>query len=242
MGTNWNIGERFRRRYSLKTASVLVGVVVLTLLFGGIFAAHIVTGPESGMQDRAIASIASLLIVFVVHLALAGIVLGGNVALELEQLSRKTERIGAGEFEVDLSTERTDEAGRLYDSVAEMRDSLERTLDDLETERSKAREAQHAAEMQNQNLIEEAERFSEVMEACASGDLRRRLDPDSEIEALTAIAHSFNRMVDRIEDLVSQGQLVSQSVDEASTKLQSSAEEIRNANHEVSMGTQEISE
>ena len=234
--------DTVRRRYSVKTASILVCVVVLTLALGVFFAGHVVNGTEGTLEDRAIAAIAALLVVFVAHLALVGILVGGNIALALRQLSTRTERIGEGEFDVDLETERIDEVGTLYDSVAEMRDSLETTLVDLEREQARAREAQRAAERQNKQLLAEADRFSDVMAACADGDLTQRLEPETDDEAMAAIAAAFNEMVDQLEAVVAQGQAVAQSLDRTSTELQLSAEEIREANADVSDGIQEIAD
>ncbi|MGQ3412996.1 HAMP domain-containing protein [Natrinema sp. LN54] len=95
-----------------------------------------------GPQGTATSSVLALLLIFILHLGLVGIVLGGNVSLNLRRLASKAERMGNGDLEVDLETDRIDEVGTLYGSFDSMRNSLTETLTDLEEERERAREAQ----------------------------------------------------------------------------------------------------
>ena len=132
------ITDRIRRQYSAKIAAALGCVIAVTLAFAAIFGAHVVSGPAEAAETRAVAALSGLVVVFIMNLGLLGIVLGGNVSLALGRLGDRTERIGEGEFDVDLETDRVDEIGSLYDSVARMRDSLEETLEDLEAEQERA--------------------------------------------------------------------------------------------------------
>lgn len=242
MSLQAGIADSVRRRYHAKITALLVIVAVLTLSIGFLFAAHVLYGTYGTVEERAISAITALLVVFVVHVAVVGLVVGGNVGLPLRHLREKTDRIGEGEFDVALETDRIDEVGRLYDGVAEMRDSLEETLAELETERSNARDAQQTAEERSERLVSEAEQFSAVMACCADGDLTGRLAPETGIDALDDIAVAFNDMIEQLEEIVGQGQTVSRFVDETSTQLQQSASEITAANQEVSSNIQDISD
>ncbi|OIB56210.1 HAMP domain-containing protein [Natrialba sp. SSL1] len=215
--------DRIRQQYSLKIASALGLVVAVTLAFGVLFGIHITTGSSTGLENRAIAALTGILVIFSINLGLVGIILGGNIALALRQLGSKAEEIGNGNFDIDLTTSRVDEVGSLYDTVGGMRDSLETTLEEveaeqqraqeakqnaeekaseLETERAQIKELQQEAEHQRQQLTTEAEQFSQTMAACANGQLNKRLESTTDNEAMEEIARSFNEMLDGICDVV----------------------------------------
>ncbi|MBZ6494837.1 methyl-accepting chemotaxis protein [Natrinema longum] len=195
-----------------------------------------------GPQKTATSSLLAVLFVFVLHLGLVGVILGGNTSLYLRRLGSKAERMGAGDLEVDLETDRVDEVGILYDSFSSMRDSLKETLSDLEDQRERAREAQQRTEERNRELEAEAERYSEVMAACADGDLEGRLDPETDHEAMVSIAEAFNEMIADLERAVAQVKTISAEVARTSTEVQTSSDEIRRASEEVSTSVQEISD
>jgi len=115
--------------------------------------------------------------------------------VEVRELERKVERIEKGDFDVDLSTDRDDEIGELYASVANMRDALEASLSDAEA-------AQQRLQRTNRRLERRAEEYGTVMAECADGDLTRRLDTDADNEAMRSIAVSFNEMMDDLEPML----------------------------------------
>ncbi|ELZ21743.1 methyl-accepting chemotaxis sensory transducer [Haloterrigena salina JCM 13891] len=193
-------------------------------------------------QNTATAAIATLAFIFVINLGFVAIVLGGNLSLQLRRLAQKAERMGDGDLDVDLETDRIDEVGILYNSFGSMRDNLSTTLADLEDERERAREAQRRTEQRNRELEAEAERFGDVMADCADGDLQRRLEPETDHEAMVEIAESFNEMIADLETTVSQVKRISRDVARTSTEVQSSSEEISRASEEVSASVQEISD
>ncbi|WP_339105515.1 methyl-accepting chemotaxis protein [Haloterrigena salinisoli] len=195
-----------------------------------------------GAQNAATAGIAALAFIVVINLGFVGIVLGGNLSLQLRRLADKAERMGDGDLDVDLETDRIDEVGILYDSFDSMRDDLSVTMTDLEDERERAREAKHRTEQRNRELEAEAERFGQVMADCADGDLQRRLEPRTDHEAMVEIAESFNEMIADLESAVSQVKRISRDVARTSTEVQSSSEEISRASEEVSASVQEISD
>ncbi|WP_254521536.1 methyl-accepting chemotaxis protein [Natrinema caseinilyticum] len=194
-----------------------------------------------GPQNAASSALLGLLFIFVLHLGLVGIVLGGNISLNLRRLANKAERMGDGDLTVDLETDRVDEVGILYRSFATMRDSLKTTLDDLEEQRERARDAQQQTEQHNDELVAEAERYSEVMSACADGDLERRLESETDHDAMVSIARAFNEMIADLEKAVAQVKSISADVARTSTEVQTSSDEIRRASAEVTTSVQEIS-
>lgn len=228
--------EDSEREFAATTATIGEGESAMQVTTYGtatdVFAAH----------EIATASIAALAFVFVVNLGFVGIVLGGNLSLKLRRLAGKAERMGDGDLEVDLETERIDEVGILYDSFDSMRGDLDATMADLEDERERAREAQRRTARRNRELEAEAERFGRVMADCADGDLRRRLEPETDHEAMVEIAESFNEMIADLETAIAQVERISREVARTSTEVQTSSEEISRASEEVSASVQEISD
>lgn len=238
---------RVQKRYSLKIATVLAAVFVVMVVTAVIFALHIAAGPAEAATDRGIAALAGLLVLLLFNLGLVGIVLGGNVALSLRRLSERAEHIGQGEFDVDISTNRSDELGDLYGSIALMRDelaamvtNLEETHEQIEAERKRATEAKEEAqrlqretETQNEQLLELAERFSVAMEAAAAGDLTGRLDVETDDQALQSIADAYNEMVVELGEAVAQAQQSATHIDEMSGDLDNAGQEIRRGSQDV---------
>ncbi|CAI48969.1 transducer protein Htr22 [Natronomonas pharaonis DSM 2160] len=231
---------RIGQQYSLKITGFLAAIFVLTLLFAAAAARHVATGAAGTAVDRAVAGFAGLMLVLFVNLGLVAIVMGGNVSLSLQRLSRKAERIGDGEFDVDIRTPRNDEISDLYGSIRTMRDSLETTLSDLEAtreemaaERERATEAKRRAEAQNEELLETAAQFSAAMSACAAGDLSQRLDADTDDEAIRNIVDSFNDMLDELEAAVAGAQESARRIDRLSADLDGSGDDLQTGSADV---------
>jgi methyl-accepting chemotaxis protein len=156
--------------------------------------------------------------------------------VEVRELERKVERIEKGDFDVDLSTDRDDEIGELYASVANMRDALEASLSDAEA-------AQQRLQRTNRRLERRAEEYGSVMGACADGDLTRRLDTEADNEAMRSIAVSFNEMMDDLEpmlrDVKSFADGVAASSEQArdrSVEMQDQSEAVANAMKGIARG------
>lgn len=157
--------------------------------------------------------------------------------VEVRELERKVERIEEGDFDVDLSTDRDDEIGELYASVANMRDALEASLSDAET-------AQQRLQRTNERLERRAEEYGAVMAECADGDLTRRLETDVENEAMRSIAASFNEMMDDLEPMLGEvktfAEQVAASSDRArdrSVEMQDRAEAVADAMEGIAKGS-----
>ncbi|MFC6976759.1 HAMP domain-containing protein [Halomicroarcula sp. GCM10025709] len=136
--------------------------------------------------------------------------LGRQTVVPLTRLRRRAEQMQAGDLDVELSTRRADEIGRLFESFDGMRTSLreqfaetEAALEDAQAARSDAESAQAEAEAArdrarelSDQLQQQATAYGETMRACADGELHRRLDEDVDSEAMVEIAAAFNEMMD----------------------------------------------
>jgi methyl-accepting chemotaxis protein len=194
--------------------------------------------------------------VAILGLGLLGVTLVRGTVRDLDTLTTKVETLESGDLDVELSTSRIDEIGQLYDGFAGMRDSLqdriseaEQALDqaeqaknNAETARQDAEKAREEAQQVNQHLEEKADEYREVMEACADGDLTRRLDPDSENEAMAEIATAFNEMLDNIERTVAAVSEFATDVESASDDVTDVADQVVTGGRETSQSVDEIAE
>ena len=209
---------------------------------------HAPTGTVYADRNVATAAIVALMYIVALNLGIFGVTIGGNLALALQRLADRAKEIGAGNLDVELSTDRIDEVGVLYDEFDSMRDSLEESLDEAQEARAeaeRAREEAEQSELQTQRLNEtleaEAERYSEVMAACADGDLTERLDPETDSEAMRAIATSFNDMIASLEATIADVEEFTDDVAESSADVEESAAEVREASAAVNDSVGQIS-
>ncbi|NEU56575.1 methyl-accepting chemotaxis protein [Halorussus sp. MSC15.2] len=156
-----------------------------------------------------------------------GLVLGRRTVRPLADLRERSQRMEQGELDVSLETHREDEFGRLYAAFASMRDELR---DQIET-----------TERLNRHLERKADEYHGVMAECADGDLTRRLDPESDNEAMTAIAEAFNEMMGDIEATMADLNAFADEVATASEVVTASSEEVYSASEQVTDSIQEIS-
>ena len=134
-----------------------------------------------------------------------------------------------------------DVPGEFGESLDAMRRDLEALITDIEEARARAQEAQAEAEALNDALERKAEEFGGVMEAAADGDLTRRMDPDSESEAMERIAAEFNAMIADLERTVGRIKEFSVEVSHVSEEASSGAEEVERASTEVAESVSDIS-
>ncbi|WP_267641080.1 methyl-accepting chemotaxis protein [Haloarchaeobius amylolyticus] len=177
-----------------------------------------------------------------VALGFVGVVLGRQTVTPLSRLRDRASQMEEGNLNVDLETGRVDEIGRLYDGFAEMRDSLRNQIQEAEAARSEAEAARNEAEQLNKHLERKADEYSQVMQQVADGDLTRRMDAQSENEAMTSIANAFNDMIAQMDETVAQLRVFATSVASASEEVTASAEEVQSASQQVSTSVQEISD
>ncbi|WP_306053779.1 methyl-accepting chemotaxis protein [Natronococcus wangiae] len=187
-------------------------------------------------------NVIAMVLVSLVTLGLVGIVLGRQTVVPLAELRDRTKEMEEGNLDVDLETSRADEIGRLYDGFDSMRTSLRNQIREAESARQDAEQARTETETMNRHLEAKADEYRDVMERCAAGDLTRRLDPESESEAMADIAHSFNSMVDELEETTAHVKTFATEVATASEEVTTSAEEVRSASEQVTGSVQEISD
>jgi PAS domain S-box-containing protein len=77
-----------------------------------------------------------------------------SVTAEINRLSEKADQISKGIFDVDMSSEREDELGRLYGSLEEMRDSLQARIEQERNQKDAIESARADAERAKQELRE----------------------------------------------------------------------------------------
>jgi methyl-accepting chemotaxis protein len=153
--------------------------------------------------------------------------------VEIRELEEKVEQIEAGNFDVDLSSDRNDEIGELYGSVANMRDALDESLSDAETARERL-------ERTNSRLERRAEEYGQVMADCADGDLSRRLETDVENEAMASIALAFNEMMDDLEPMLAEVQTFAAGVTASSEQARDRSAEMEERAADVTNAMQRI--
>jgi methyl-accepting chemotaxis protein len=182
------------------------------------------------------------LVVGLSALGLVGFVLGRQTVPPLLELRSQANAMEAGDLDVELATDREDEIGQLYRGFASMRDALREQIQEVLEARREAEAARERTEELNEHLERKAEEYSSVMRAAGGGDLTVRMDPDSESEAMAAIAAESNEMLAELERTVEQVTTFADDVASASEEVTASAEEVRSASKEVSVSIQQISD
>jgi len=171
-----------------------------------------------------------------------GVVLGRNTAVAMNDLSQKAKDLEEGDLDRDLSTGRIDEIGQLHDRFASMRDALKERITEAEDAREEARAAQAEAEALATHLQEQAESYSEVMQAVGNGDLTQRMSTETTEESMKRIATEFNEMIEEIEMTVGQLQGYVDEVETAGSEVETSAETVRTASEQVAESIQQVSD
>jgi len=226
-------------RDSLAGGSVLVGFAAVPGT-DWVMLVHAPTSEAYGFANaiRLWGSLATIL--GVVLIAVVGAVLGRNTAVAIDRLTAKTERMEAGDLDVDLATERVDNVGRLYDGFASMRDALREQIAESQSARREAEQARQEAEATAERLQQRADEYSAVMEAVGAGDLTRRMATDSENEAMAEIAREFNAMIDELEATVAEVTAFATEVATASEEVTAATEEVHGASEQVTSSVNEI--
>ncbi|MBO4247833.1 methyl-accepting chemotaxis protein [Halomicrobium sp. IBSBa] len=214
------------------------------------------TSTAFAVRNDVAQSVGLLVVLGLLSLGVVGVVLGKRTISPLTRLRSRAEQMEAGDLDVDLDTGREDEIGRLYDSFDAMRNSLRRRITEAEealeeaeqsrSEAESAREEAEAAKQQaeavSQQLKEQAAAYSDVMRAVADGDLTRRMDLDTDQEAMVEIATEFNAMIDQLESTVGSVMAFAEEVATASEEVSSGAGEIETTSQTVAERIQQISD
>jgi methyl-accepting chemotaxis protein len=178
----------------------------------------------------------------VAAIGIIGVVLGRNTTRAIDRLTRKTERMQAGDLDVTIHSGRIDTVGRLYDGFASMRDSLKDQIAEAERERKKAQVARDEVMETNAHLQNIAADYSTVMGRAAAGDLTQRMETDGENDAMDAIAEDFNEMIEELEKTVGQLKSFSDRVEESGQVVGTSATSVKEAAEQVAESIQRISD
>ncbi|MFC6875144.1 methyl-accepting chemotaxis protein [Halobellus marinus] len=186
------------------------------------------------LGDQITSSVVGLILLALVSLAFVGVVVGSNTIVSLRHLAARADAMAKGDLDVDLSTTRTDEFGTLYGSFDQMRGELRSQI--RETERRK-----EEIEEKNRALEATAAEYGDVMDAVADGDLTRRLDTDTDNEAMSDIAVSFNQMLDAVAETMAEVKAFSEHVVTAAERVDDGADEVTDASEQVTDATTEIS-
>jgi methyl-accepting chemotaxis protein len=187
------------------------------------------------LGDQITSFVVGLILLALVSLAFVGVVVGSNTIVSLRRLADRADAMAKGDLDVDLSTTRSDEFGTLYRSFDEMREELRSQI--RATEEKKA-----AIEEKNRTLEATAAEYGTVMDAVADGDLTRRLDTDTEHEAMADIAASFNQMLDAVSETMGEVKAFSKHVVTAAERVDDGADEVMDASSQVTTATTEISD
>jgi len=191
----------------------------------------------------------------VLGLGAIGLTLERNTLGAVTTLSAKAHELKDGNLDVELETDRRDELGDLFDSFAQMRDSLVEEISAAEEARELAEErmeaateaseeaadARRGAERLTEHLESKAREYEQVMADCTEGDLTARVSPESESEAMAAIGASFNALVEEWAATIAELVSFADEVADSSREVMASAEEVKTASEEVSESVQEIS-
>jgi methyl-accepting chemotaxis protein len=196
-------------------------------------------------------------------LASALVVLGGvtigmgkRSATTLSDLAESADEMKTGDLDVTLDTARDDEIGRLFDAFDEMRRSLreqiadaEQAKEDAESARSEAESAKLEAETAREDALERSEQlqaraaaYSEVMDACADGDLTARMATDADTESMAHIATAYNAMLDEWEDTIREVRTFSESVQAASGTVSENVAAVHDRSASVKQSATEMAD
>jgi len=171
-----------------------------------------------------------------------GAILGYSTSSTIDRLTRKTEEMREGNLDVDISSSRIDNIGRLYAGFADMRDSLKNQIDEAERARKEAEVSRAEAMEVNNYLQQKADEFSQAMEATAAGDMTQRMETEGENESMDRIANEFNSMIEELEKTTGQLKSFADEVAESGDVVLASSESVRDASEQVAESIQKISD
>lgn len=201
-------------------------------------------------QGLLIGGVAGLIIVLV------SVVATRTFTAPITQLAADARAVADGDTDREIvQSSLTTELQLLTESTRAMKENVVSALSDAETQRKSAEQRQQEAEAAKQeaeqakreaeqlsdHLEEKAQTFGQTMDRAADGDLTQRMNPESQSEAMTEIAQSFNEMMREFEATIQRIQTFATDVAASSEEVTASTEESKNASEQVSNSVQEIS-
>ena len=205
------------------------------------------TSEAYALRETVSKQILLLLGALVVALGGVGLTVGRNTVRSVTDLAAKAETLQNGDLETEIATQRHDEFSVVYETLDEMRVSLRDEIEEARTARERAEEAKEAAERQRQTseaFSEQLERtagdYATTMQACAEGDLTRRLATGSESEVMTTVATSFNDVLDSWEETIADVRAVSEDVNTESEATAVDVSSARETSEAVATAMEDI--
>ena len=186
-------------------------------------------------------SVLLLIAVSIFGFVALGAIVSRDVSRSLDRMRTYAEEIESGSLDVEIDASRSDEFGEVAALFGRIRDTLRSQLSEIEQQADEAERAKADAEALSEHLEAKATEYLASIEAAADGDLTRRLDPESENEAMAEIGRALNGMLEDVETVVSEIQTVAEEVDEASTEVTASTDEISSTSADVAESVEEIS-
>jgi len=164
------------------------------------------------VKEQVLLSFALTLVLLFGVLTAVGLASGEATLRDVTRLASKSREIAAGDLDVDLSNDREDEVGVLYDSFAGMRDALRDRIREAEAARESAQEAR-AELATRKDEIEEQRAIISVLNRVLRHNLRndltvvashldfvsRKLDETTDEEHVTVIERKLDELVDRAD-------------------------------------------
>jgi len=175
-----------------------------------------------------------------VGLIVLGAVVSRDINTSLTEMTGYATEIESGNLDVNIDQSRTDEFGQLAVLFVRIRETLKEQLSEVEAQAQAAEEAKSDAEGFAAHLEEKAKAYESVMDECRDGDLTRRLDPESESEALEQIAQSFNGMLEEWQETIISVQQFATDVESSNQTLVSNINDVNDKSTEVASSIDEI--
>jgi len=185
--------------------------------------------------------VGGMLVALAFVLSVVGMTLVRSTISGISDLSGHARRLREGDLETPVEVDRRDELGELGAAFDEMRVSLGDQIAAAQAAREEAEARRRTADAFSEHLQATADEYSETMDACADGDLTRRLAGSAESEAMTAVAASFNAMMDDLEATVRATREFAASVETESGTVATSTDEVKTASAQVTESVREIS-
>jgi methyl-accepting chemotaxis protein len=158
------------------------------------------------LRETVLVGMVGVLLAVVLGALVIAVTVGRGTVRSVGRLSDHARRLRDGDLDEPVESARVDEFGDLFEAFDVMRQSLRQRIHEAEAAEQRATDAKRDAERAradseafSDSLVTTAEAYGDVMAACASGDLDRRIDADGDSEAMTAIAESFNDMMEEVQ-------------------------------------------
>ena len=201
---------------------------------------HVPSEQAFALQEFVQLTVLALTAVSIIGIVVVGVFVGRNTTRSIRDLVSTADEFKQGRLDAELSTGRVDEIGRLYGAFGEMRDSLRESLADAREAEQDATEARERAEEFSRHVEEQAAAYEDEIEAAAAGDLTRRVDADSESQAMADIGAALNEMLADLEATVIDVREFADAVETATTDAAAGTDEVEEASQRVSDSIQHV--